>query len=67
MGEWEEEAEREEEGKAPDCRPRAVGSEQVGDGRPGGTKRRRIRSTLARRPAKLMSLDPILISRLLSF
>ena len=62
MGEWEEEAEREEEGKAPDCRPRAFGSVQVGEGRPGGSTRRRIRSTLASSPAKLISLDPILIS-----
>ena len=58
MGEWEDEAEREEEGRAPDCRPRAVGSKQVGDAwRPGGTTRRRIR----RRLARLMSLEPILI------
>jgi len=58
MGEWEEEAEREEEGKEPDCKPRAAGSGQVGDGRPGGRTRRRTRSTLAR----LISLKPILIS-----
>ena len=57
MGEWEDEAEREEEGRAPDWRPRAVGFVQVGDAwRPGGTTRRRIRSRLAR-----ISLEPILI------
>ena len=53
MGEWEEEAEREEEGKAPDCMPRGVGFGQAGDGWPGGTTRRRIR----KRSAKLILIS----------